>query len=73
MDSPVASTSGSVSPGETIPPQPPLLTGGSPPPVPRPGAFTAYTTRLFPISGFSACSASRVTAGLRMMSQTSSR
>ena len=39
---------------------------------PGPG-LTAYTTRLFPIRGLSACSASRVAAGLRMRSQTSMR
>ena len=34
--------------------------------------LVAYTTRLLPMAGFSALSAIRVTAGLRMMSQTSS-
>ena len=67
MDSPVASTSARVNgfPDSLLP--------VSHPPAPARLRFTAYTTRLFPISGFSACSASRVTAGLRMMSQTSSR
>ncbi len=59
--------------GGNDPPQTPPAHRGTPrPPVP-PGGLTAYTTRLFPTMGFSARSASRVTAGLRMMSHTSSR
>jgi len=63
--------------GGNDPPQTPPAHRGAPrplvPPWPGPGDLTAYTTRLLPISGLSACSASLVAAGLRMMSQTSRR